>query len=121
MAPVIYEHERRSSRMFMRVRVQLAGKNQQGRHFKRACETIVINAHGALLYLDQELAMGSVLVLTNPATQDDQECRVVYLGEDSDRGRRVGIEFLTPSPHFWGIEFANPDWTALHTGQAQKN
>jgi len=22
----------------------------------------------------------------------------------------VGIEFLTPAPHFWGVEFAQPDW-----------
>jgi hypothetical protein len=120
MAPAVYERERRSSRMFMRVRVLLAGKNHQGRRFRNHCETIVINAHGALLYLDQELDMGSVLVLTNPFTQDEQECRVVYLGDDSDKGRRVGIEFLTPSPHFWGIEFTHPDWTAP-PGSFQKN
>jgi hypothetical protein len=112
MSPLVYERERRSSRMFMRIRVLLAGKNQQGRRFRHAYETIVINAHGALLYLDQEVEMGALLVVTNPSTQDEQECRVVYLGEDSDKGRRVGIEFLTPSPHFWGIEFAHPDWTA---------
>lgn len=105
MSTVVYERERRSSRMFMRIRVLLSGKNQQGRRFRNTCETIVINAHGALVYLEQDLEMGSVLVLTNPVTQDEQECRVVYLGEDSDKGCRVGIEFLTPSPHFWGIEF----------------
>jgi len=112
MSSVVYERERRSSRVFMRVRVMLAGKNQQGRRFRKPCETIVINAHGALVYLQQDLEMGSILVLTNPFTQDEQECRVVYLGDDSDKGRRVGIEFLTPSPHFWGIEFTHPDWSA---------
>ena len=121
MSSVTYERERRSSRMFMRVRVSLAGKNQQGRRFRNTCETIVINAHGALLYLEQDLEMGSILVLTNPLTQDDQECRVVYLGdEDSDKGRRVGLEFLTPAPHFWGIEFTHPDWAA-QSGPFQKN
>ena len=121
MSPVAYDRERRSSRVFMRVRVLLAGKNQQGRRFRHACETIVINAHGALLYFDQDLEVGSVLVLSNPFTQEDQECRVVYLGEDSDKGRRVGIEFLTPSPHFWGVEFTNPDWTPVHPGSVHKN
>jgi PilZ domain-containing protein len=122
MPPAIYERERRSARVFMRVRVTLAGKNQQGRRFRRPCETIVINAHGALLYLDQDLEVGSVLTLTNAVSEEDQECRVVYLGdEDSEKGRRVGIEFLTPSPHFWGVEFTSPDWTSVQPGAVQKN
>lgn len=121
MPPVTYERERRSSRIFMRIRVLLAGKNQQGRRFRHACETIVINAHGGLLYLDQDLQMGSVLMVTNPFTQDDQECRVVYVGEDSDKGRRVGIEFLSPSPHFWGVEFTQTDWPADRALPLQKN
>ncbi len=69
MSPAIFERERRSSRLFMRIRVLLAGKNQQGRRFRHACETIVVNAHGALLYFDQDLEIGSLLVLTNPFTQ----------------------------------------------------
>ena len=121
MSPAVYERERRSSRVFMRIRVLLAGKNQQGRHFRHVCETIVINAHGALLYFDQDLKMGSVLVLTNAFTQDEQECRVVYLGDDSDKGQRVGIEFLTPAPRFWGVEFTQPDWVPAQAVSLQKN
>ena len=120
MSPAIFERERRSSRVFMRLRVLLAGKNQQGRRFRHACETIVVNAHGALLYFDQDLEIGSLLVLTNPFTQDEQECRVVYLGDDSDKGQRVGIEFLTPAPRFWGVEFT-PDWAPAQAGSLQKN
>jgi hypothetical protein len=121
MSTAVYERERRSSRVFRRIPVQLAGKNQRGRRFRRACETIVINAHGALLYLDEEMQMGSLLVLTNPFTQDEQECRVVYLGDDSDKGQRVGIEFLTPAPRFWGIEFAQPDWVPAQAVSITKN
>jgi PilZ domain-containing protein len=117
----VYERERRSSRMFMRIRVLLAGKNQQGRRFRHACETIVINAHGALLYADQELEVGEVLVITNPFTQEDQECRVVYLGDDSDKGQRVGVEFLTPAPRFWGVDLTHPDWMPAQTTSITKN
>jgi hypothetical protein len=109
-----YEHGRRSSRVFMRIRVVVSGKNKLGRRFRETCETVVINAHGGLLYTNQTVKMGELLVVTNPFTQEDQESRVVYLGEetDSDKGQRVGIEFLTPAPHFWGVEFAQPDWSA---------
>jgi hypothetical protein len=93
--------------------VVVAGKNRNARRFRATCETIVINAHGALLYLDQPLEMSGMMVLTNPSTQEEQECRIVYLGDDSNKGQRVGLEFLTPSPHFWGVEFAQPDWVTV--------
>ena len=94
----------------MRVRVVVAGKTSDARRFREATETIVISAHGGLLYLSKPVAMDAMLVVTNPFTQEEQECRVVYLGEDAAKGQRVGIEFLTPAPRFWGVEFAELDW-----------
>lgn len=101
---------RRSTRVFMRVRVVVAGKNSDNRRFREACETVVINAHGGLLYLNQPLRMDAMLVLTNPFTQEEQESRIVFLGEPTDKGQRIGVEFLTPSPHFWGVDFVPTDW-----------
>lgn len=105
-------NQRRSSRVFTRIPVHASGKNAEGRKFKESSQTIVINAHGGLLYLQASLELGSEVVLTNPATEEDQECRVVYLGDTSDKGTRVGVEFLSPAPHFWGVEFAPQDWPA---------
>ncbi|MBZ5694256.1 MAG: hypothetical protein LAN36_02720 [Acidobacteriia bacterium] len=102
--------QRRSSRVFTRIPVSAKGKNVEGRKFRESSQTIVINAHGGLLYLQQALELGSELVLMNPATEEEQECRIVYLGDTSDKGTRVGVEFLSPSPHFWGVEFAQQDW-----------
>jgi hypothetical protein len=104
--------ERRSSRVFTRIPVRAAGKGPDGRKFRENSQTIVVNAHGGLLYLQQTIGMGSDLVLINPATEEEQECRVVYLGDTSEKGTRVGVEFLSPSPHFWGVEFAPQDWPA---------
>lgn len=89
----------------MRIRVLAQGKNHKGRKFRETCETVVINAHGGLLYLQQDVDNGSLLVLTNPMTEEEEECRIVYLNDAGDRGQRVGIEFLSPAPHFWGVEF----------------
>jgi hypothetical protein len=104
--------QRRSSRVFTRIPVRANGKNDQGRKFHEVSQTIVINAHGGLLYLQESLQLGADLVLVNPATEEEQDCRVVYLGDSSDKGTRVGVEFLSPSPHFWGVEFAQQDWPA---------
>ena len=108
MTQTTYAQERRSSRMFKRIRVVAAGKNQHGRRYREACETIVINVYGGLLCIPQPLEMDAPLALTNPFTQEEQECRVVHLGEESDKGWRIGVEFLTPAPRFWGVEFSAP-------------
>jgi hypothetical protein len=107
-----YDKLRRSTRVFMRVRVVVAGKNADNRRFREACETVVINAHGGLMYLNQPLQKDAILVLTNPFTQEEQESRVVFLGDATDKGQRVGVEFLTPAPHFWGVDFVPADWPA---------
>lgn len=97
---------RRSSRVFRKMRVQALGRAHSGKKFKEFCQTVVVNAHGGLLMLKHEVDDGEMIVLVNPETQEEQECRIVYLGEPGEKGQRVGVEFLTPAPHFWGLEFA---------------
>ena len=110
MADANFNNIRRSTRVFMRVRVMIAGVDSDGRRFREACETVLINAHGGLLCLEQSVRMDAILVLTNPLTQEEQECRVVFLGDATKKGQRVGVEFLTPSPRFWGVDFVPADW-----------
>lgn len=107
-----YSNQRRSSRMFTRIPVRASGKDIEGRKFRENSQTVVINAHGGLLYVHENLVIGAELVLTNPVTEEEQECRVVYVGDTSEKGTRIGVEFLCPSPHFWGVDFAPPDWPA---------
>jgi hypothetical protein len=97
--------------VFTRIPVQAKGRAADGRKFRENSHTIVINAHGGLLYLQESVTMGADIVLVNPLTDESQECRVVYLGDTSDRGTRIGVEFLTPSPEFWGVAFAQYDWS----------
>lgn len=99
------------------MRVQAQGRAHNGKKFKETCETVVVNGHGGLLVLKHEVDDGEMLVITNPETLEEQECRVVYLGDLGAKGQRVGVEFLTPAPRFWGVEFvetpANQD-SSLH-------
>ena len=107
MSEVTSATPRRSGRVFHRIRVQAQGRAHDRKKFKETCETVVVNAHGGLLMMKHEVANGEMLVLTNPVTQEEQECRVVYLGDVAEKGQRVGIEFLTPAPRFWGVEFGD--------------
>ncbi|MFI5093506.1 MAG: hypothetical protein ACHQIK_08695 [Candidatus Acidiferrales bacterium] len=105
MNEALYTTPRRSLRVFHKVKLQAQGRSQDGRKFREICETLVVNAHGALLMLRHEVNNSEILVLVNPLTQEEQECRIVFVGGSGERGQRVGVEFLTPAPHFWGIDF----------------
>jgi hypothetical protein len=108
MAELLKVSERRSQRVFHKTKLQALGRSQEGRKFREICETVVVSAHGGLLLLRHEVVQGEILVLVSPETQEEQECRIVYLGNTGERGIRVGVEFLTPAPHFWGIDFNGP-------------
>ena len=105
MSEVTAASPRRSSRVFHKMRVQAQGRAHNRKKFKETCETLVVNAHGGLLLLKHEVDNGEMLVITNPETQEELECRIVYLGDLGNKGQRVGVEFLTPAPRFWGVEF----------------
>ena len=98
---------RRSTRIFRKLKMQAQGRAHNGKKFREVCETLVVSEHGGLLMLKHEVDDGELLVITNPETQEEIECRIVFLGELCDQGQRVGIEFLTPAPHFWGLEFSD--------------
>jgi hypothetical protein len=105
MSEVLQAPARRSQRVFHKMRLQALGRGHDGRKFREICETLVVSAHGGLLNLRHEVIHGEMLVLVHPESQEEQECRIVFLGESGKRGNRVGVEFLTPAPHFWGIDF----------------
>ena len=104
---VEFSAPRRSARVFRKMKMQAQGRAHNGKKFRETCETLVVSAHGGLLMLKNEVDNGELLVITNPETQEEIECRIVFLGDLCNQGQRVGIEFLTPAPHFWGVEFSD--------------
>ena len=101
--------------------MQAKGKNIQGRKFREKSQTIVINAHGGLLYLHEALELGADLVLINPATEEEQECRVVYLGDTSEKGTRVGVEFLSRPARISGASNSRSRTGPSHSPSARSN
>jgi len=105
---VEFSTPRRSARIFRKLKMKVEGRGQNGGKFRETCETVVVSVHGGLLMLKHEVVNGELLEITNPDTQEEIECRIVYLGDLCAAGQRVGVEFLTPAPHFWGLEFTEP-------------
>src|SRR5256885_10323112 len=72
MDPVATKPPRRSGRVFHKMRLKAHGRAHNGRKFQETCETVVVNAHGGLLLLKNEIDSGELLELTHPETQEER-------------------------------------------------
>jgi PilZ domain len=79
---------------------------------EEATQTLVVNAHGALIAIAGKVEKGQKVRLTNRTTQQECTCRVMYLGPVSGGKTQVGVEFDEPSPTFWRMTFPPDDWAA---------
>ena len=96
--------------MLLSVPIDVSGKTARGEDFKEEARTLVVNAHGALIALSAPVAAGQKIVVGNRATQEERECRVIYLGSTQNGKTQMGVEFVKPSGTFWRIDFPPDDW-----------
>lgn len=100
--PPTAEERRRAQRVLLkiRVKVQVEGKANEIEGF-----THTVSASGAMLILPQGLNEGTKVTIENSKTQNKIEAHVVRPPQMSHEGSQVPVEFLSPSPNFWGIFF----------------
>jgi hypothetical protein len=101
---------RRSQRVHLEMPVLVYGHASGKEPFSEEARTLIVNAHGALIALTHTVNAEVRLILTNPKTCQEVECRVVSQGPIENGGGEVAIEFIRPSPRFWGIAFPPEDW-----------
>ncbi len=104
---------RRSQRVLAQLPVVVRGKLADESPFADPTRATVLSAHGCLITLSKSVRLGQKLVLGNDATRQEQECRVVYVGERQGGRTEVGLCFKSPAPQFWGLEHPPPDWKVL--------
>jgi hypothetical protein len=83
------------------VSLLIYGSDADKQPFHEEAETIDAHENGCSLALETVVARGQRLFLTNMRNQAEQECRVIHVGRRIRGKARVGIEFVTPTPHFW--------------------
>lgn len=101
---------RRSQRVLLNVPITVSSDAPQGA-FSEDTQTLVVNAHGALITLAAKVSPGQSLQIKVRSAPETQACRVVYLGPSVDGRTQLGIEFSKPAPNFWHITFPSGDWT----------
>jgi hypothetical protein len=94
--------DRRKSRRWERdVPVYVYGHGPSTEPFHEEAHTLNVNASGALLLLSVPVQEGQTLLLTNQLTQQEQDCRVVYLGTQHSRTVEAGVAFPASNLDFW--------------------
>jgi hypothetical protein len=101
---------RRSMRVLLSVPITVSGKTAENQSFSEETRTLVVNAHGALISLAARLAANQKVTVSNRATHQVLECRIVYIGNTQAGKSQMGMEFVKPSPAFWQIDFPPDDW-----------
>jgi hypothetical protein len=94
---------RRSPRLPNNVTFVAFGESTKKQLFQEEAFTLSINAHGALIALTTQVALGQKLLLINPKTWNKRESRVIRLGALQGEWTQVAIEFAEPTPEFWPI------------------
>ena len=100
---------RRGQRVLLRVRASIhVALKGQPETFNVA--TLSVNPHGAMVLMDRNLVPDTRLVLEHAATKERVACKVVRSSQKMPEGFHVPLEFDSPAPDFWKIDFPSPDW-----------
>jgi hypothetical protein len=99
------------------VPVTLSGRTPDG-PFSEDTQTMVINAHGALIALETKVAKGQALRIRTRMAPEEEDCNVIWIGPAAEGKTQCGIEFARPAPMFWRISFPPADWTPAVGGVA---
>jgi hypothetical protein len=103
--------KRRSQRIEFSAAVVVCRPPKEGPQFYERTQTLVVNAHGALMTLAGMVVPRQRLLMQNIASGEQQECRVVHVEKDPTAPTRVAVEFTQPAPRFWRIAYPPTDWT----------
>jgi hypothetical protein len=85
-------------------------RSTEGELFQEKTKTITVNANGCLVLLAAKVKRGQKLIISNPQTQEELPCTVIFQGDYNSGRSEVGLEFSEPSPKFWRIAFPPTDW-----------
>ncbi len=103
-------NNRRSVRVTIEFCVTVFGQNSDGKIFAEKTKTVTVNAHGALVVLEAHIDPQKPALLVNTKTGTEVQCRIAHRKETEKSRFEIGLEFASPQPKFWGMNFPPEDW-----------
>ena len=83
--------------------VLVYGRRNDEEPFQEEANVRLLNLRGGLITLATSVEPGQHLILINLATEEDQRCRVAFVGEQHFGRRMIGIQFTQSALGFWHV------------------
>jgi hypothetical protein len=94
---------RRCHRLPLSIPVKVYGRSPRNHPSRIATATMTISKYGGLLDMKPRVKLGQRILIVNSFTEEERECRVVYV-DSKQRGRRkVAVEFSRTEGDFWHV------------------
>ena len=94
---------RRCKRFPFTIPVKVYGRSPRNHPFRAVTATMAVSLYGGLLDMKPRVKLGQKILVVNTFTQEERECRVVYV-DSKPRGRRkVAVEFTNRDGDFWHV------------------
>ncbi len=94
---------RRCKRFPFMIPVKVYGRTPRNRPFRDVTASMAVSLYGGLLDMKPRVKLGQKILIVNSFTEEERECRVVYV-DSKHRGRRkVAVEFANAAGDFWHV------------------
>src|SRR5215470_11893254 len=94
---------RRSRRLPLSIPVRVYGRTPENQPFRDVTNMQYVSIHGGLLPLAEKVKHGQTILLVNSITDEERECRVVYIEPKRGSRKKIGVEFVQSSGDFWHV------------------
>jgi hypothetical protein len=94
---------RRSRRLPLSIPVRVYGRTSENQPFRDVTTMQFVSIHGGLLPLAEKVQRGQTILLVNGITDEERECRVVYIEPKRGTKKKVGVEFVKGKGDFWHV------------------
>ena len=94
---------RRCKRFPFTIPVKVYGRTPRNHPFRDVTATMAVSLYGGLLDMNPRVKLGQKILIVNSFTEEERECRVVYI-DSKQRGRRkVAVECANVDGDFWHV------------------
>ena len=94
---------RRCKRFPYVIPVKVYGRTPRNCPFRDVTATMAVSLYGGLLDMKPRVNLGQKILIVNSLTEEERECRVVFV-DSTHRGRRkVAVELANADGDFWHV------------------
>ena len=94
---------RRCKRFPFTIPVKVYGRTPRNHPFRDVTATMAVSLYGGLLDMKPPVKLGQTILIVNSFTEEERECRVVYVDSKKRGRRKVAVEFAKAEGDFWHV------------------